>query len=162
MRAGVRAPLLPSGIRPPADPKGPPLYFFRYPFLVTDPKIFLKALINNNFEGGARAEKNAIFWSKFSKKCLKMPFLAYFFKILPTAHKFWPKQGLWSVLESSENQFGWPKKRATNCFLRDIVLFLRLCQKLLFFFINHDWWLAKILTANCTDICCISKFKYLN
>ena len=37
--------------------------------------------------------KNAIFWSKFSKKCLKTPFLACFFKILPAAQTIWPKLG---------------------------------------------------------------------
>ena len=45
---------------------------------MTDPKNFLGALlapIYTNFEGaGARAEKKAIFWSNFSKKCLKTPF----------------------------------------------------------------------------------------
>ena len=52
------------GIRPPANPKGPPFSILKYPFLVTDPKILLKASlapIYANFERGARAEK-AFFW----------------------------------------------------------------------------------------------------
>ena len=32
-----------SGIRPPADPKGPLCTTLRYQFLETDPKIFLEA-----------------------------------------------------------------------------------------------------------------------
>ena len=50
-----------------------------------------------NFEGGARAEKNAIFWSNFFK-WLKTPSLTCLFKILPLAHKIWPKQSLFSAL----------------------------------------------------------------
>ena len=88
----------PSGIRPPADPKGPPLVLFKKSnFGPTNPKIFLKAPwapLYTNFEGGARAEKKAIFLSKFSKKCRKAPFLDWFFKILPATQKVWPKQGL--------------------------------------------------------------------
>ena len=62
----------------------------RYPFLVTDPKNFLKvpwAPIYTNFERGARAEKTQFLWSKFSKKCLKTHFWP-FFKNLPAALKF--------------------------------------------------------------------------
>ena len=72
----------------------------RYPFLVTDPKNFLMvplAPINTDFEGGARAEKTQFFWSKFSKNCSKMPFLACLFKFLPAAQNIWPKQGLCSA-----------------------------------------------------------------
>ena len=50
---------------------------------------------------GERAPKNAIFWSKFSKKCLKTPFWPAFHKILPMALWFFIV-----ILESSENQFG--------------------------------------------------------
>ena len=61
-------PLPPSGIRPPADPKGPPFeLFWDIHFWQTDPKIFLKAPsapINTNFEGGARAEKKSNFLVK--------------------------------------------------------------------------------------------------
>ena len=42
----------------------------KYPYLVTDTKSFLKAPsapMFSKFERGARAKKNAIFWSKFSK-----------------------------------------------------------------------------------------------
>ena len=73
----------PSGIRPPADPKGPPFdTFSEIHFWPTDPKIFLKAPlapIYTNFEG-ERAPKNAIFLSKFFKKCPKTAFLTVFQK----------------------------------------------------------------------------------
>ena len=79
----------------PCRPKGSPLWYFQQiQFRPTNPKNFLKAPlapIYTKFKGGARAKKNAIFWSKFSKKYLKMPFLDWFFKILPAAHKIWPK-----------------------------------------------------------------------
>ena len=82
-------------------PKGSPLCtILRYPFLVTDPKNFLKAPLAplfTNFEWGARAKKTG-FWSKFSKNCLKTPFLACFFKILPAKQKIWSKWGLFSDL----------------------------------------------------------------
>ena len=55
--------------------KGSPLCtILRYPFLVTDPKVFLKAPlapIYTNIEGGARAEKNAVFQPVYSKLCLR-------------------------------------------------------------------------------------------
>ena len=45
--------------------------------------------------GGARVEKkNATFWSKFSKKFLKMPFLACFIKSSFVAQKTWSKWGV--------------------------------------------------------------------
>ena len=53
-----------SGIRPPADPRVPLFTITRYPFLVTVPKIFLKAPlapIYTNFETEARAEKTRFF-----------------------------------------------------------------------------------------------------
>ena len=56
-----------SGIRSPADPKVPPLY---YHFWLTDLKILLKAplaLIYTNFEGGARAKKTRFFGRNFPK-----------------------------------------------------------------------------------------------
>ena len=44
-----------------------------------------------DLEGTAR-RKNAIFWSKFSKKCLKTPFLDCFYKFLTAAQKMLPKK----------------------------------------------------------------------
>ena len=47
-----------------------PLYYFEISLWLNDPKNFQKALSASkytNFEGGARAEKNAIFWSKPSE-----------------------------------------------------------------------------------------------
>ena len=55
----------------------------------TDLRIFLKApsaLIYTNFEGERALKKNAIFLSKFFKKCPKTAFLT-FFKNLPAAQK---------------------------------------------------------------------------
>ena len=50
-KGGGRLPV-PSGIRPPADPKGPTFVLFcDFIFWLTDLKIFLKAPIYNNFEG---------------------------------------------------------------------------------------------------------------
>ena len=50
-----------SGIRPDADPKGPPfVIFWDIPFRLTDPKIFLN-FSYTDFEGGARAEKTQFF-----------------------------------------------------------------------------------------------------
>ena len=67
----------------PSRPKWPPLCtILRYPFLGTDPKIFLKASsapIYTNFEGEARAEKRA-FLVKIFQKRLKMPFWPVFQK----------------------------------------------------------------------------------
>ena len=55
----------PWGIPPPADPKGPPLYYFRISiFGWLTLKFSLKAPlapIYTNFEGGARAEKTQFF-----------------------------------------------------------------------------------------------------
>ena len=86
----------PSGIRPPANPKGPPFdTFSAIHFWPTDPKIFLKAPlapIYTNFEGGARQKKKRDFFlSKFFKKCPKTAFFDCFFKNLHAAQKIWPK-----------------------------------------------------------------------
>ena len=85
----------PSGIRPPADPKGPPFdTFSEIPFWPTDPKIFLKAPlapIYTNFEG-ERAPKKRYFFVKIFQKVPKNGFFFYcFFKNLPAAQKTLPK-----------------------------------------------------------------------
>ena len=70
---GGRTPL-PSGIRPPADPKGPP--FDTFSEIPTDPKIFLKAPlapIYTNFEG-ERAPKKRYFFVKIFQKVPKNGF----------------------------------------------------------------------------------------
>ena len=76
----------PSGIRPPADPKGPPFdTFSEIHCWPTDPKIFLKAPlapIYTNFEGERAPKKTRFFLSKF------FGFLTvFFFKNLPAAQK---------------------------------------------------------------------------
>ena len=61
----------PSGIRPPADPKGPPFdTFSEIHFWRTDPKIFLKAPlapIYTNFEGEHAPKKTRFFVKIFQK-----------------------------------------------------------------------------------------------
>ena len=108
------------GIRPPADPKGPLCTILRCPFLAMDPKKFLKmpwAPIYTSFWGRAR-QKNAIFWSKHFKKCLKTPFWHVFKNFACGTKQCGTKQN-WdkAVLgKSSKNQFdlGRPKKRSTK------------------------------------------------
>ena len=70
----------------------------RYPFLVTDTKIFLKvswAPIYINLRGSA-PKQNAFFG-------------LFFFKNLPAAQKNWSKCGLYSDLGKLRNQFGRPR-----------------------------------------------------
>ena len=94
-----------SGIRPPADPKGPPFdTFSEIHFWPTDPKIFLKAPlapIYTNFEG-ERAPKKTRFFVKIFQKVPKNGFFDYFFKNLPAAHKILPKYGQNSALGELE------------------------------------------------------------
>ena len=92
-RGGFRgggADALSSGIRPPADPKGPPFdTFSEIHFWPTDPKIFLKAPlapIYTNFEG-ERAPKKCNFFVKIFQKLPKNGCFDCFFKNLPAAHK---------------------------------------------------------------------------
>ena len=66
------------------------------------------------FRGSAH-RKNANFWPKFSIKCLKMPFLAVFFKINCLRRRNFGQNQVFVVLwESSENQFGGLKKKLTT------------------------------------------------
>ena len=74
----------PSGIRPPADPKGPPFdTFSQIHFWPTDPKIFLKASlapIYTNFEGERAPKKTQFFCQNFSKIVQKRTFWLFFQK----------------------------------------------------------------------------------
>ena len=74
--------------------KGSPLCtILRYPFLVMDPKNFLKvplAPIYTNFEG-ERAPKKRKFLVKIFQKVPENAFLACFFKTLRTVQKVLPK-----------------------------------------------------------------------
>ena len=116
---GGRTPPPPSGIRPPADPKGPPFdTFSEINFWRTEPKIFLKAPlapIYTNFEGERAPKKNSIFFlSKFFKKCPKTAFLTVFSKICLRRRKCCQNRqnrGKTLLWESSKNQFGRPKKK---------------------------------------------------
>ena len=67
-----------SGIRPPADPKGPPFdTFSEIHFWPTEPKIFLKASlppIYTNFEGERAPKKTRFFGQNFSKSAQKRLF----------------------------------------------------------------------------------------
>ena len=69
----------PSGIRPPADP----LYYFEISIFGDE-----KFLIYSYSKGGARAKKTQVFWSKFSKKSPKTPFLAGFSKFCLLRRRF--------------------------------------------------------------------------
>ena len=75
----------------PCRPKGSlPLYYFEIFIFGDGPKDFSKGAFGANiyqFWGGSTLRKNAIFWSKLSKTCLKTPFLACFFKIFVWAEK---------------------------------------------------------------------------
>ena len=79
--------LPPSGIRPPADPKGPPFVkIWDIHFWQTDLKFFLKVPLApnyTNFEGGERAEKKQFFARNIPKSASKRFFLFDFFKNLP-------------------------------------------------------------------------------
>ena len=67
-----------SGIRPPADPKGPTFdTFSEIHFWPTDPKMFLKAPlapIYTNFEGERASKKPHFFCQNFSKSAQKRLF----------------------------------------------------------------------------------------
>ena len=109
-----------SGIRPPADPKGPPFdTFSEIHFWPTDPKIFLKsplAPIYTNFEG-ERAPKKRDFFVKIFQKVPKNGFFDCFSKICLRCRKFCQNRGktvLWEIWESSKNQFGRPKKKKSR------------------------------------------------
>ena len=72
----------------------------RYPYLVTDPKKFLKeplAPIYTYFEGGARKKKRHFFGQSFPKKCFKTPFLALLAKFCLRRKKI-TKTGFFSAL----------------------------------------------------------------
>ena len=76
----------------PCRPKGSPLHYFVISIFFDGnfSKAPLTPIYTDFWGGGGRgdrAEKNAIFWSKLFKNCLKMPFLACIFKILPAAQK---------------------------------------------------------------------------
>ena len=82
----------PSGIRPPL----PFDTFSEIHFWPTDPKIFLKAPlapIYTNFEGERAPKKNAIFLSKFFKKCPKRLFWLFFQKNCLRRRKFSQNRG---------------------------------------------------------------------
>ena len=99
----------------PFRPKGSPLCtILRNSYLVTDPKIFLKAPwapICTNFEREARAKKSQFFWSKFSKKGLKTSTFGLFF-----FQNFDQNRVFLLIWKSSENQFGRPKKKVYKIF----------------------------------------------
>ena len=86
---------LPSGIRPPADPKGPPLYGFEKSIFGDRPWNFLKAHLApkyTSFEGGARAKKRKKILVKIFRKDPKNAFFGlFFFKNLPAAQNILSK-----------------------------------------------------------------------
>ena len=102
---GGRTPF-PSGIRHPADPKGPPLVLFKK-------STFKKSTIFTTFEGGKRN-----FLVKIFQKVPKNAFFDCFFssKICLRRRKFCQSRGKTVFWESSKNQFGRPKKKAVKIF----------------------------------------------
>ena len=85
------------GIRPPADPNGPPFFtILRYPVLVTD------------FQ-----------FSLIFQKVPKKRFLASFFKILPAAQKCWPvfensrRNSFWKSAPTPLEKVGWIQSKST-------------------------------------------------
>ena len=67
-RGGGDLPTPPLKDSTPCRPKGSPLCtILRYPNLVMNPKIFLKAPVYTYFEWGARAKKMQFFWSNVLK-----------------------------------------------------------------------------------------------
>ena len=112
---GVWTPPFPSGIRPPADPKGRPFdTFSEIHFWPTDPKIFLKAPlapIYTNLEGERAPKKTQFFLSKVFKKRPKTAFLTVFSKIFLRRRNFYQNRGKTVLRESSKNQFGRPTKK---------------------------------------------------
>ena len=107
-----------SGIRPPADPKGPPFDTFSdIHFWRIDPKIFLKAPlapIYTNFEGERAPKKTQFFCQNFSKSAQKRLFLTVFSKICLRRRKFCQNRRKTVLWESSKNQFGRPKKKKSR------------------------------------------------
>ena len=111
---------LPSEIRPPVDPKGPPfVLFWDIHFWLTYPQIFLKgpfAPIKTSFWGGARAKQNPIFCQNFSKSAQKRLFWLFFQKIACGAAKFCQNMGKTVLWESSKNLFVRSKKKGRQNF----------------------------------------------
>ena len=78
--ASGRPPPPPSGIRHPANPKGPPFgTFYEIHFWPTDPKIFLKAPSAPIYLMGEREPKKRNFLVKIFQKVPKNAFLDCFF-----------------------------------------------------------------------------------
>ena len=110
-----RAPPPPSGIRPPADPKGPPFNTFsEIHFWPTDPKLFPS--IYTNFEGERAPKKTRFFCQNFSISAQKRLLLTVFSKICLRRRKFIQNRGKTVLWESSKNQFGRLKKNGRQNF----------------------------------------------
>ena len=113
----------------PCRPKGSPLwYYYEIHFWPTDPKIFLRAplaQIYTNFEG-ERAPKTR---RKFFKNCPKTVFLNCFSKFCLRRRKFDQNIVFLMLEESSESQFGRPKKKVVKIF--EIFLKIRPLEKIL-------------------------------
>ena len=102
------------GIRPPADRF---VFFWDIHFWLTDLRIFLKAPLEPifaYFKGGTRAEKRDFSVDIF-QKVPKNAFLA-FFKICLRRRTFYQIKVFIVVWESSEKQFGRPKKKVDKIF----------------------------------------------
>ena len=112
----VLCPFPSSRFRPPADPKSPPLYYYEIS------KIFLKAstvpMYTNFFGGGGGGEcapEKTQFFGQNYPKCLKRLLWPVFFsKFCLRRIKLGQNRVFLMLWESSENQFGQPKKSRAN------------------------------------------------
>ena len=74
------------------------------------------APIYTNFEGGARAEKTGFFGQNFPKKPKNVYFLPVFSKFCLRRRKSGRNSVFLVLWQSSENQFGRPKKKGRQNF----------------------------------------------
>ena len=99
----------PQGFDPLPTQRVPLCTILRYPYLVTDPKKFLKAplaQIHTIFWGGARAKKTRFLCQSFPKSAQKLLFLPVFSKTCLRRRKGGQVRAFIVVWENSENQFG--------------------------------------------------------
>ena len=91
-----------SGVRPPADPKGPPLVLIKKSIFGRPTLIIFTAPsvpMNTNFERECAPKKTQFFLVKIFQKVPKNGFFdPFFFKILPAGQNTRPKHWFFSAL----------------------------------------------------------------
>ena len=100
-----------------------------------------------NLKGGARAKKRN-FPIKIFQKLPENAFLACFFKNLPAAQKFWPKQGLFTALQGSRKTNLDDLKKSTKKILKFLKISSPLVKKILNppLVASYLIWVARIAT----------------